>query len=1339
MKNYFFCIALYMIHWGMGMAQSQPLKGYYLERSYTEEYQIHEQTFCMSLHASNCILFGNSAGLTVFNGSTWKTFPISDITCVFSVLPLPNGRIFVGGYNSFGYMDPDANGNLVYHSLKKYISKQTYIGRIHSMYAIKNAIYLVGEKGIVRWNNQQCMIWETPRIRSSNLIGNRLFLYTDTQVLEWHDGQPTPLLSEDLYCRNIFPYGHNQFLLFSFQKGIFLYKAQKITPLTSPTQALLQEKKILQVLHLRNGNYAIATQTGGVVVIDTLGNLREQYTAKDGYNNKSIISLTEDKQGGLWILSQEAITYIDRCSGIEYFDTRNQLSTNIINIATNATNFYILSDNQVMTTASPHPLQPYTHFIPVTPSSLSVNNICMNGQNLFIATKDREHGLLIYQNGALLPQQISPMAYVASLDSNTFISTFHEKPNLYVWTRTATGWKKQLVPISNTEGIAYFGHIYQNTFLLIQTNDTAYIVQFPFKENGYDIAHPKLTLIRPNTVMPAIYNTLRWTVWKNQIFYNNKRFICSFNFQTGMFEKHKSFYKQFPGLENEKLNVIDNFQEKFSDTLILQKVFQKGQNAQTNEWIAIVQTPKGTQQIIPVQPYISPSLNDIMGKGYIWSRYKKGMRKIPIRLQQSPAFQFPVVITQVLVQTDSVISTSTLATSRQAPKLTHDFQQLRFEFGAVNHIYPEHTFYQYKLEGYQPNWSDWTQEQHKEYTSLPPGTYTFHVRAKNALNHYSTETTYLFHIATPWYATYWMYLLYIVIGGVLLYAAFQIRYYRLTREKQKLEAVVHERTLALEEKNEQLKEADRLKSNFFANLSHEFRTPLTLILAPLEKQLTKAQTPADRQDFQIMTQSAFRLKNLINQLLDLSKIEAQKMTIFYQKGDFQHFLQALIQSFTLLATQRNQQFTYQIPPDPIPAVFDAEKTEMILSNLLSNAFKYTPNEGSIRLIATVLDTHTSTPWIQLDIQDTGNGIAPEMIEHLFTRFYKIENVSFQHYESSGIGLSLTKELVTLLHGTIDVRSEVGQGSCFQVKLPLFIAAPAHAYTLLSEKWTPQISTNLWNHTTTSESFITATDPADYLPNTHLPLLLIVEDHPEMGKYLESSLQTEYQILRASNGYEGMELAKEHIPDLILSDLMMPQMDGVTLCTHIKNDTATCHIPFVLLTAKTLVEDRISSINEGADMYLTKPFHLSEVKAVIHNLIVQRKRLQETFERQVLESQSLPFFTIPSTGLSKDQQLLEHIQQLIEIHLSDASLTVDFIAHHLNLGQHTLARKIKALTGYTPNAFVRLYRLQRARQLLTHKTGNIKEIAFQVGIPNLSYFTKCFKETFGILPSELAEA
>lgn len=536
----------------------------------------------------------------------------------------------------------------------------------------------------------------------------------------------------------------------------------------------------------------------------------------------------------------------------------------------------------------------------------------------------------------------------------------------------------------------------------------------------------------------------------------------------------------------------------------------------------------------------------------------------------------------------------------------------------------------------------------------------------------------------------------------------------ITQQAEKLERTVIERTAQVQKQADQLHELDQAKSRFFINLTHELRTPLTLILGPAKQILSREKGEQTVTHAETISRNADRLLKLINQLLDLSKLEAGKMELTNTPAELVSLTRRNVSLFQSLAEQKTIKLSFNAHWDTIWLSLDQSKLEGILYNLLSNAIKFTESGGLI-----AVELKGGGEMFDLMVTDTGIGIPTEKMPYIFDRFYQVDTSDTRAQEGTGIGLAITKELTELMGGQLTVHSIPGEGTTVQVRLPLNrIAAP---FTEHQQAATPM------NQPRQVDNIL-------LLPhgNNEQPLVLVIEDNFELRRFVSSILTENYQVIEAANGEEGLALGLERIPDLVITDLMMPLMNGYQLCAGLKGNEKTSHIPVVMLTAKTDTDSRIAGLETRADAYLSKPFDQRELLATTNNLIALRRQLQDKYKKNNI------WHTDNSDIPSMEQVFLEKIKRSVEAHLDNEQYSVDQLSDVLGMSRVQLHRKLKGLINQSPGELIRGVRLQRAFELLKQKAGTVSEIAYMVGFSNPNSFSTSFSKYFGFAPSEAAD-
>lgn len=688
----------------------------------------------------------------------------------------------------------------------------------------------------------------------------------------------------------------------------------------------------------------------------------------------------------------------------------------------------------------------------------------------------------------------------------------------------------------------------------------------------------------------------------------------------------------------------------------------------------------------------------------------------PVVLTDFRIFNQPVPVQGSVA--DSVKGVFTLDRSilhTEVLELAYWQNDIAFGFAALNFLDPGKNRYKYQLKGYKDAWIETEPGQNLvSYTNLAPGQYTFRVIAANNDGVWNvTGTSIRLVIHAPWWKTWWAYLSYLLIGAGLFYL---FRRYELNRQRLK-----HD--LELEQvEAEKLKELNAAKSRLYANITHEFRTPLTVILGMTEQAERDPGTKL-QEAIKLIRRNGSHLLALVNQMLDLTKLESNRMSVQLIQGDIVAYVKYVTESFLSMAEGKDLRLELAADQDSIFMDYDPGKILQLLSNLISNAIKFTPPGGSIRLHVSTEDPGSPAPTnLIVRIRDTGIGIAPEHLPHIFDRFYQADNSNTRKGEGTGIGLALAKELMRLFHGDISVESTLGTGTEFTLRLPIQRTAPLEQ-TIPVVPRQPVVPVA----TETPASPVTASTPAG---EPDWPLLLLVEDNADVRTYLISCLDNQYRLITAVNGQEGIEKALEHIPDIIISDVMMPEKDGFEVCDALKRDPRTSHVPVVLLTARAAVEDRIAGLERGADAYMAKPFNQEELLVQLQNLLQSRRRLQDRYRR----------LDAPVAHASPDEKIedafLLDLRGVIETEINNADLSIEALCRRIGMSRMQLHRKIKALTGRSTALYVRSVRLQRAMELLAGSDMNVSEIAYAVGFDDPKYFSRVFSEEFGLAPSEV---
>ncbi|MDH6357828.1 two-component regulator propeller domain-containing protein [Parabacteroides sp. PF5-9] len=647
-------------------------------------------------------------------------------------------------------------------------------------------------------------------------------------------------------------------------------------------------------------------------------------------------------------------------------------------------------------------------------------------------------------------------------------------------------------------------------------------------------------------------------------------------------------------------------------------------------------------------------------------------------------------LTQSITYTDEIV-------------LNHSDNYFSLSFAALDYTKPDKVRYYYKLEGFNEEWLEADRISRKvTYTNLNPGNYVFHLKAVNNEQATVYPATLHVRIRPPFWQTTWAWIFYLLVVAGLLYL-----YQRRVSRKEVLKLKYAREKFHTEQRHEM----DEMKLSFFTNISHEFRTPLTLILTPMEEMLKKEEDPEKKDSLKIMYRNAKLLLRLVNQVLDLRKIDAQSHQLQKSIGDIVRFLREQTDQFADAARHKNIRQTLSTNIDRLYMWFDADKLSKIITNILVNAHKFTPSGGLIEICL----THQADQ-IEIIIKDNGPGIPDEMHEQIFERFSQAKQNENLNQQGSGLGLHIAKEFVTMHNGSIWVENNPGGGCKFVIHLPC-----------IQEEIKEEIEKE--EYETVEEELHEENMSQEQKEVNKLGKLLIVDDNDDFRHFLTARLKDQYTVLQAADGVEGLEVAFREIPDMILTDVMMPRMDGIAMSKQLKGDIRTSHVPLILLTAKSGEESKLEGLSAGADDYITKPFNLEILQLKIHKLVETRMQTRKLFKEQIkIEPSKI-------TVSSLDEKLIKKALEYTEKNISNPDFSVEELSRELGMSRVHLYKKISSLTGKTPIEFIRVIRLKRAAQLLKESQLTVSEVAYEVGFNNPKYFRKYFKEEFGVLPSQ----
>jgi len=1261
------------------------------------------------LQGDNGLMYiGNSRGVLEFDGISWRLIQLPNSSLIRTLAKNEEGKLFVGGFNELGYLEPDSLGFTTFHSIKSYLNpKYQNFNYLHNSFIIGKQVYFQSKNYLFRWADNAFKVWSsnTEILYAAEINGTVYLQEKGNGLSRLEDDQIQLITSFNKGIVSLLPFGDNRMLVATRQDGLFILQGANIFSFPISIDPYIKENGIVQVKKMPNGWITIGTGHGGLVVLDEKLSLINIFDKNDGLLNNSILAQELDNQGGLWLGLDYGIARIELLSPYTIYDERMGVTGFINSITRYKGDLFAASIEGLLRFDGSSPPNKKFQKVPLVGPSFYLSEI---DDELYIASKS---GTFNYKEKKAKPinQRRSGALLNSKKDSSILYLGLFD--GLAVLKKENGVWKDFGKIEGIKDDIRELVELEDGKLWMESQIDGVWLVDF-YHNDTLDIKNPEIKQFLANKELPPGWLFLHSI--QGKAVFEISGIIYRYNQELDSIMPDNSFGEPFgfkgeivPKLEDEQGNlwISGQFSKEDEEKQRTVSVLEKDGG--------YVVMPINDKRIVHgVKKALFPEGLDIL-----WYGGPDGIVRQDLRVAAPNIANFKALIRKIFINSDSIVFGGTQA-SQKPREWEFGKNTLRFEYASPSYSEITENEYRYYLEGFDKEWSDWTNETKKDYTQIPEGDYAFRVKTKNVYHQLSKEDNFAFSILPPWYRTWWSYGTYFIlfIGSLLL--MFQWRSRRLKAHNEALEKLVEVRTSEvshqasqLKVQAEKLKELDKAKSRFFANISHEFRTPLTLIKGPIEQLEQNFDEKMSMETVKMIRRNANRVLNMVNQLLDLSKFDEGSLKLTPTEGDVFKCIRAATSSFNSHAAQRDIDYKVQIPQEVLWASFDRGKLENIIYNLLGNAFKFSEDGSEISFIAS-FETH----GLQILVSDTGRGIPEEKLLYIFDRFYQVDDSNTREKSGSGIGLSLSKDLVELMDGTITVTSEVNKGTFFTVQLPI-------QKIMMGYKEAIEDTSESKVHTPKKTFVLSKTD------DRNLPTLLLVEDNTDMRHFIKEQLIKYYRVNEATNGAEGLKMARANPSDLIITDLMMPKMDGIELCKKLKTDVHTSHIPVIMLTAKAGLDNKLEGLETGADDYLTKPFDAKELLIRANNLISQRQRLRELYSDKEVRVDPK---TITVTSI--DQKFLEELLSLLEEHHSNADFGVPQMQDALAMSKTQLHRKLKALTNEAPGELLRNFRLKRAAQLLSQKADSVTQIAYQVGFNNLSYFAKCFKELYGVAPS-----
>ncbi len=1380
----------------------------YIKNFTYADYNAHVQHWSIVQDKRGVMYFGANHGVHEFDGASWRVIAMPNVSIVRSLATDDSDRIYVGAQDEFGYLKPDVRGEMQYVSLVSNVPLQERsFGDVRNVVVTGEEVWFRSNSHIFRLsghpapdNDQpQLQVWHSnTKFFGAFAVQDRFYVQQEGAGLMTMAGDSLSLMPggekfADVRIYFILPFStgsktamapgaqtdsmsrtrDEQTLLVATREGLFLFDGKTFQRFYTEADTFIREQRLQHGAWLSDGSLVLATERRGVAIVGRQGRLQRILDKTSGLRDVHVKFVYEDQRQGLWLALNGGVARYEIQQPLTLYQSTPGIENGVVAITRHQGRLYVATGLGI------YYLQPAATpggppvFKPVTGITAQCTSLLSADEFLFAGAQDGLYRIENKRATLLLQENISCLYRSKRDPTRIYVGLYDGLGRLEL----ANG---QAEFIGKYPGIAtsisYVAEDDAGSLWLTTRYRGLWRLLNPSRPGPLDQTRQSKGILRygPGNGLPNGWINLLEV--DQRILFGTAEGLRRFDPIGEVFLPDSTFGAAFAGTACSPGEVtVPDPQGRYwtqrhcgarSEIGVLSPAADETYSWQSSR-LARTTTFGPVFSIYP----------EATLAGVVWFAGSEGVVRYDAALEPQDSLDYVTLVRRVTANDTAVVfgGTSTSedinfksATPAGLALLPYTRNNLRFEYAAPFYDGMAENRFQYFLQGLDQGWSEWTRDTWKNYTNLGEGDYSFRVRAKNIYGHVSKEGVFEFTILPPWYRTWWAFLIYTVMSGLFFYGIVRSGRSGMQRRHQReLEHVEYRK----------LQELDRLKSDFFANISHEFRTPLTLILGPTEDLISEAAGERARRKATLVQRNAQRLLRLINQLLDLAKLETGKTSLQANPGDFIRFMRGLVMSFESWAKRKQIKLVFEhsafLPAasddqSSQQAYFDPDVVEKILTNLLSNALKFTPDGEHITVkCRSIVDCRHDTVkaagecvfrstqceanvrqlragrrqgacdnnCVEITIEDTGIGIRTERLPYIFDRFYQGDSASTREHEGTGIGLALVKELVELHNGSIEVQSLEGHGTIFSVCLPL-----GKGHLQQDEIAAPKVGANGDPHLHVSQLESSTEPVADPAAITLSPaseedelglddtIILIIEDNADMRAYIRGHLEPGYKVVEAKDGAEGIARATETIPDLIISDVMMPGKNGYEVCAVLKQDERTSHIPVILLTAKATAEEKLTGLETGADAYVLKPFRAKELLVQVKNLIELRRNLRDRFTGAGMLASG------EAAATTVDRQFIRRLQEIVTTDLEDEDFGVETLTQEIGMSQPQLWRKLSALTGQSPSQFIRSVRLEYAKQLLQENSGNVSEIAFAAGFKNLSYFSRCFREKFGNPPS-----
>ena len=1262
------------------------------------------QNWHMVQDGEGLIYIGASNGLSVWDGETWTQYPAPNESRVRCATIWKDAKIYVGITDDIGYYSPDKKGQLVYTSLlKDWTEEEKHFNSVWSCASNSKGVVFSSKKFMLFWDGKDVRIIKQAKAGKQGLFSLNDNIYYknkgDSNIYKLNLGAKKSVtrlglkLPENAMIADMFINKHNNIVIVTARDGIYEVISDKlVTRLTHSNFPV--DTKLVSALQAKDGFYYVLAKYEGLFIMDENFTLVKNYKEEHGLGTNVMFDLKLDLQGNIWMMGEPSVVKLISPHILSTYKTENN-SKVTEDIKEIAGKIIVVGDSVHQLASQSTSLKP-AYFKHIVPTRNKIWNfirfhdfILYAGIGGVYATKINKDNTLIGYNkvletpfGGSLSIDTTHDAVLVTSDDGLFILQY--KHNQWITIQRTHDEYSLSSILANGDGTAWAGSGYGKLYHLL---------------NLYAINEPiKLIKYNENDGLGK-YKVIPYQTSYGLVFATGNGLM---NFD----EKRKPQFqliKNMPDIFTDKTLGIQLLYES-KDKLWYRADDHIGYSSKTDNSIH-----ENLFNTIPNGGYRGFLQTS---KDVVWVSMLNGMifRLDAKELDKKPPQGHLLIRKITNLSNQNVL----YGGFDQNKNLFIENQQnsIRIEFALTETTLSNKSLYRYRLKGNTKEWSSWSDENYKDFTSLSGDDYIFELEAKDGWGR-TIATNYSFSVQPAWYASNLAFLLYTIsllsILGLTVWISQKIRHKKLEKRNLELQNLVKIKTSEIEKQQV-------LKDRFFANVSHEFRTPLTLTIAPLET--TLAEHPDISQEISQPIKTAIRnakkMLQLVGQILDINRLESGRFPLRIAKYNICELLILIEKRFYPWCQQNNQQLISINTEEPILLYYDQDEIDKCVSNLLSNAIKYSGNNSKI-----TIEVIAKEDIIGISIKDNGKGISKEFVDKIFERYYQDENSEHLTQPGTGIGLALVKELIELHKGRVELINTEGKSCEFVLWLKrgknhFNQSQLIEPIALDKDKFAkPELSTP----TLTKEK-------NDQIEN--LTTVLVVDDNAELLDFISSKLAGYYKIIRASDGKQGLDMAINNLPDLIVSDVMMPHMTGHEMTEKLKNNELTQSIPIILLTAKSSKREVVKGLHTGADDYLTKPFDTPELIARISGLLTNRKKIRQAIQARLTEN---------VTQLSTKCTFFEKLTHCINSQLSNPELSVDTVAELMGMSRQTLHRKCKKELGLSTKQIMTQTRMQHALTLIKRKKHSISEIAYGTGFESLAYFSRIFKKHYGQTPSE----